>query len=33
MEELLDEGITKFVQPYESLIVSLETKARQLVAA
>lgn len=33
MAELLDEGITKFVQPYESLLNSLEEKAKQLAAA
>jgi transaldolase len=33
MEQLLSEGIDKFVQPFESLLKSLEEKAKQLVAA
>ncbi|PNW39990.1 UNVERIFIED_CONTAM: transaldolase [Euhalothece sp. KZN 001] len=32
MAELLDEGIDKFVKPYESLISSLENKVKQLTA-
>jgi len=32
MAELLDEGIDKFVKPYESLLSSLETKVKQLTA-
>jgi len=33
MAELLEEGIDKFVKPYESLLSSLENKAKQLAAA
>lgn len=32
MDELLKEGIDKFVQPFESLMSSLETKVKQLAA-
>lgn len=32
MNELLDEGIDKFVKPFESLISSLESKVKQLAA-
>ncbi len=32
MDQLLTEGIDKFVQPFESLLKSLEEKAKQLVA-
>ena len=32
MAELLDEGIDKFVKPYESLLSSLENKVKQLTA-
>jgi len=33
MAELLEEGIDKFVKPYESLLSSLENKVKQLAAA
>ena len=33
MAELLDEGITKFIQPFDALIQSLEEKMKQLVPA
>ncbi|OAB61084.1 transaldolase [Leptolyngbya valderiana BDU 20041] len=33
MEELLDEGIDKFVQPYQSLLDTLEEKSKQLMPA
>jgi transaldolase len=32
MKELLDEGIDKFIKPYESLLSSLEEKVKQLAA-
>ena len=32
MAELLDEGIAKFVKPFESLMSSLEDKVKQLAA-
>jgi transaldolase len=32
MKELLDEGIDKFIKPYESLLTSLEEKVKQLAA-
>jgi transaldolase len=32
MDELLDEGIDKFIKPFESLMSSLETKVKQLAA-
>ncbi|MGC9506170.1 transaldolase [Baaleninema sp.] len=33
MEELLDEGIEKFIKPYQSLLDSLEEKSKQLTPA
>lgn len=33
MKELLDEGIDKFIEPFESLMNSLETKVKQLAPA
>jgi transaldolase len=32
MDELLDEGIDKFIKPFESLMSSLETKVKKLAA-
>jgi transaldolase len=32
MAELLDEGIDKFVKPYESLLSSLDNKVKQLAS-
>ena len=32
MDELLEEGIDKFIKPFESLMASLETKVKQLAA-
>ena len=32
MAELLEEGIDKFIKPFESLMASLETKVKQLAS-
>ena len=33
MSELLEEGLDKFIKPFESLMASLETKVQQLTIA